>query len=109
MHKSLSLLVFTAVALASLDPTPARASYAIFVGSALTADGSTLLGGTGDEPSSHWLEIVPRATHPAGSTIRVGVTQDANFPGELIDIPQAPVTARYMTMNYSEYDGFPAP
>ena len=85
------------------------ASYAIFVGSDLTADGSTLLGGTGDEPSSHWLEIVPRAEHAAGSTIRVGVTKAANFPGELIDIPQVPVTARYITMNYSEYDGFPAP
>ena len=53
------------------------------------------------------LEIVPRASHPAGSTIRVGVTKEANFPGELIDIPQAPVTAKYITMNYSEYDGFP--
>lgn len=98
-----------AVAAVCFDPTPASASYAIFVGSGLTADGSTLLGGTGDEPSSHWLEIVPRAEHPAGSTIRVGVTQEANFPGELIDIPQASVTARYITMNYSEYDGFPAP
>ena len=89
--------------------TQARASYAIFVGKNLTADGSTLIGGTGDEPSSHWLEIVPRANHPAGSTIKVGVTNEANFPGELIDIPQAPVTAKYITMNYSEYDGFPAP
>ena len=91
------------------DPSPSWASYAIFVGNHLTVDGSTMLGGTGDEPSSHWLEIVPRAVHPAGATIRVGVTKDANFPGELIDIPQAPVTARYITMNYSEYDGFPAP
>jgi dipeptidase len=90
-------------------PSPSWASYAIFVGNHLTVDGSTMLGGTGDEPSSHWLEIVPRAVHPAGSTIRVGVTKEADFPGELIDIPQAPVTARYITMNYSEYDGFPAP
>ena len=87
----------------------AWASYAIFVGNHLTADGSTLLGGTGDEPSSHWLEIVPQTTHAPGSTIRVGVTNQANFPGELINIPQAPSTARYLTMNYSEYDGFPAP
>lgn len=87
----------------------AWASYAIFVGRNLTADGSTFLGGTGDEPSSHWLEIVPRANHPAGSTIRVGVTKEAIYPGELIDIPQVPVTSRYITMNYSEYDGFPAP
>lgn len=87
----------------------ARGSYAIFVGSNLTADGSTFLGGTGDEPSSHWLEIVPRANHPSGSAIRVGVTKEANFPGELIDIPQVAETAKYITMNYSEYDGFPAP
>lgn len=87
----------------------AWASYAIFVGKNLTADGSTLLGGTGDEPSSHWLEIVPRASHPADSTILVGVTKEANYPGELISIPQVPTTAKYITMNYSEYDGFPAP
>ena len=47
---------------------PAFASYAIFVGSNLTADGSTLLGGTGDEPSSHWLEIVPHRSWPARSS-----------------------------------------
>jgi dipeptidase len=87
----------------------ASASYAIFVGNHLTVDGSTLLGGTGDEPSSHWLEVVPQAVHPPGSVIRVGVTKQANFPGELINIPQAPSTARYLTMDYSEYDGFPAP
>jgi dipeptidase len=89
--------------------TQAWASYAIFVGKNLTADGSTLIGGTGDEPSSHWLEIVPRANHPAGATIKVGVMKEAIYPGELIEIPQAPVTAKYITMNYSEYDGFPAP
>ena len=83
--------------------------YAIFVGKNLTADGSTLLGGTGDEPSSHWLEIVPRKTHPAGTTIRVGMDSRATCPGELIDIPQVRETARYITMNYSEYEGFPAP
>ncbi|HVO23936.1 MAG TPA: C69 family dipeptidase [Candidatus Margulisiibacteriota bacterium] len=98
-----------AAAVAFLEPTLASASYAIFVGSGLTADGSTFLGGTGDEPSSHWLEIVPRAQHPAGSTIRVGVTNEANFAGELIEIPQVALTARYITMNYSEYEGFPAP
>jgi dipeptidase len=103
----LSALVLLMLAL--LPCHDAWASYAIFVGKNLTADGSTLLGGTGDEPSSHWLEIVPRVTHPAGSTIRVGVTKEAIYPGELIDIPQAPVTAKYITMNYSEYDGFPAP
>lgn len=89
--------------------TFAWASYAIFVGKNLTADGSTFLGGTGDEPSSHWLEIVPRKTHAPGETIQVGVTREANYPGELIQIPQVPLTAKYITMNYSEYDGFPAP
>jgi secernin len=104
------LKIALAASLFLIFPTTfAWASYAIFVGKNLTADGSTFLGGTGDEPSSHWLEIVPRANHPAGSTVRVGVTKEANFPGELIDIPQVPVTAKYITMNYSEYDGFPAP
>jgi dipeptidase len=95
--------------LVSMWAQPTFASYAIFVGKNLTADGSTLMGGTGDEPSSHWLEIVPHASHPAGTLIKVGVTAEANFPGELIDIPQVPETAKYITMNYSEYKGFPAP
>jgi hypothetical protein len=104
------LKIALAAALLLIIPTTfAWASYAIFVGKNLTADGSTFLGGTGDEPSSHWLEIVPRTNHPAGSTVQVGVTKEAIFPGELIDIPQVPATAKYITMNYSEYDGFPAP
>jgi len=102
-------MVLIAAVLAFLGSTHARASYAIYVGKNLTADGSTLLGGTGDEPSSHWLEIVPRRSHPPGETIKVGVTRSANYPGELIDIPQASLTAGYITMNYSDYDGFPAP
>lgn len=102
-------IALAAPLLALFPATFACASYAIFVGKNLTADGSTFLGGTGDEPSSHWLEIVARTSHAAGSTVRVGVTKEAYFPGELIDIPQVPVTARYITMNYSEYDGFPAP
>ena len=104
----ITLALFVSM-LAWLPGTRAWASYAIFVGKNLTADGGTFLGGTGDEPSSHWLEIVPRANHPAGSMIRVGVSKEANYPGELIDIPQIPVTAKYITMNYSEYRGFPAP
>lgn len=106
-HQRLFALMLT---LALLAQTPvATASYAIYVGRNLTADGSVMLGGTGDEPSSHWLEIVPRETHAAGETIKVGVEKEANFPGELIDIPQVPVTARYITMNYSEFLGLPAP
>jgi dipeptidase len=100
---------FIATALAFLTASPAWASYAIYVGKNLTPDGSVLIGGTGDEPSSHWLEVVPRKNHKAGETLSVGVTQEANYPGELIEIPQVPVTAKYITMNYSEFLGFPAP
>src|ERR1700728_1347609 len=104
-------LAFTAMAAvcALLASQAVLASYAVYVGRNLTADGSVFLGGTGDEPSSHWLEIVPRKTHAPGETIRVGVTKEANFPGELIEIPRVPVTARYITMNYSEFLGLPAP
>src|SRR5580765_3497374 len=98
-----------AFAFLALLAAPAYASYAIFVGSNLTADGSTFLGGTGDEPSSHWLEIVPGRNWPDGSLIQVGVDQRATYPGELMQIPQVTRTARYITMNYSEYAGFPAP
>jgi dipeptidase len=68
-----------------------------------------LLGGWGDEPSSHWLEVVPRRHFPEGATTTVGVTGRARFPGELMEIPQARETAKYITSNYSEYAGFPAP
>ncbi len=98
-----------AILCSALAAAPARASYGVYVGRNLTADGSVMLGGTGDEPSSHWLEIVPRRSHGAGETVRVGVTREANFPGDLIGIPQAPVTAKYITMNYSEFLGLPAP
>ncbi len=85
------------------------ASYAIYVGKNLTVDGSVLIGGSGDEVSSHWLEIVPAKDHPEGTMIEVGVTAEANMPGKLIRIPQARHTYRYLTMNYSEYEGFPPP
>ncbi len=49
------ILASLALAAIAFLPAPSRASYAIFVGSHLTADGSTFLGGAGDEPSSHWL------------------------------------------------------
>ena len=93
----------------TLLSTPAPGSYAIYVGKNLTEDGSVYLGGSGDEVSSHWLEIVPAEDHAPGATIRVGVDQAANMPGELIEIPQASHTLRYITMNYSEYEGFPPP
>jgi len=47
----------------------AFASYAIYVGKNLTADGSVLIGGSGDEVSSHWLEVVPARDHPEGASI----------------------------------------
>jgi dipeptidase len=92
-----------------LVATSAQASYAIYVGKNLTADGGVLIGGSGDEVSSHWLEIVPARDHPAGATITVGVTEEAFMPGRLTQIPQVPYTFRYLTMNYSEYQGLPPP
>jgi dipeptidase len=89
--------------------TNSWSSYAIYVGKNLTADGSVMIGGSGDEVSSHWLEVVPGADHPAGATITVGVTPEAFMPGHFIEIPQARRTYRYLTMNYSEYEGFPPP
>lgn len=87
----------------------AWSSYAIYIGKSLSSDGSVMLGGSGDEPSSHWLEVVPARDHKPDSTIFVGVTGAANMPGELMQIPQAAHTYRYLTMNYSEYEGFPPP
>ena len=84
-------------------------SYSIYVGKNLTLNGNVLIGGYGDEPSSHWLEIVPERTHPPGTTITVGVTANADFPGQLTQIPQVERTAKYIGVNYSYYKGVPAP
>lgn len=92
-----------------LVPTLSWASYGIYVGKSCTADGSVFLAGYGDEPSSHWLEIVPRRQHADGATFTVGCTDAARYPGKLIQIPQVRVTAKYITMNYSSFAGFPAP
>lgn len=88
---------------------PALASYAIYVDKTLTTDGSVFIGGSGDEVSSHWLEVVPARDYPPGATITVGVTPEAFMPGTLMEIPQVPHTYRYLTMNYSEFEGFPPP
>ncbi len=99
-----------AVVFLTLATTPALlASVSVYVGKNLTKDGSVLLAGYGDEPSSHWLVIVPRRQHPAGATISVGGTAASRLPGELIQIPQAAQTFRYISMDYSYYSGFPAP
>ncbi|KAM5343578.1 hypothetical protein ACJ41O_012115 [Fusarium nematophilum] len=88
---------------------PASASYAFYVGKNLTKDGSVLVGGTGEEVSSHWLQLFPARDHPPNATVTVGVTEDATFPGELIQIPQVNHTFRYLSMEYSDFEGFPAP
>src|SRR5262245_49555910 len=77
------------------------ASYGIYVGKNFTADASVFLAGYGDEPSSHWLEIVPRRDYPPNASIKVGGTAAARYPGVLIEIPQVAQTLRYITMNYS--------
>lgn len=84
-------------------------SYAVYVGNGLTGNGRSYLAGYGDEPSSHWLEVVPRRLHPAGATVTVGVTAQAEMPGELMDIPQVAETARHLRVSYSYYRGVPAP
>ena len=48
-------------------------SYGLYIGKNLTSDGHAWLAGYGDEPSSHWLEIIPRKKHPKGKKINVGV------------------------------------
>ena len=108
---SLSAVATTALTLGflSMPSLEVEASYAIYVGKNLTADGSVLIGGSGDEVSSHWLEIVPGRQYPAATTVRVGVDETANMPGRFIEIPQATQTYRYLTMNYSDYEGFPPP
>jgi dipeptidase len=88
---------------------PSSASYGFYVGKALTHDGSVMLGGTGEEVSSHWLQIFPAKDHPANATITVGVTEDASMPGQLMNISQVPHTFRYLSMEYSDFEGFPAP
>ncbi len=84
-------------------------SYGLYIGKNLTADGNAWLAGYGDEPSSHWLEIVPRARHSAEETITVGVTEQADLPGRRSQIPQASVTHRNLRVCYSSYKGIPAP
>ena len=84
-------------------------SYCVYVGKNLTADGRAYLAGYGDEPSSHWLDIVPRTAHAPDATIEVGVTPEAWMPGVRSTIPQVAETARHICVNYSFYRGVPAP
>lgn len=89
--------------------TIANASYAFYVGASLTATGDILIGGTGEEVSGHWLQIFAAADHPSNATITVGVTDEAVLPGQLITIPQVSHTYRYISMEYTDYWGLPAP
>ena len=90
-------------------PCLSHASYAFYVGRSLTSTGYPMVGGTGEEVSSHWLQLFPAADHAPNSTITVGVTADASILGELITVPQVPHTFRYLSMEYSDFEGFPAP
>lgn len=84
-------------------------SVGIYVGSERTADGSVLLGGYGDEPSSHWIELVPEMRYDSDARVCVGATEAARFPGAPFTIPQVERTSRYLTVRYSGFAGFPAP
>jgi dipeptidase len=84
-------------------------SYGLYIGKNHTSAGISYLAGYGDEPSSHWLEIIPRQQHGPDAKVTVGVTQDASLPGLLSDIPQVTETARHLRVSYSYYKGTPAP
>ena len=84
-------------------------SYGLYIGKNFTSDGHAWLAGYGDEPSSHWLEIAPRKEHKKKEVISVGVTETANFPGKLINIPQVSQTFKHIRVSYSFYLGAPAP
>ena len=83
-------------------------SYGLYIGKNLTSDGHAWLAGYGDEPSSHWLEIIPKK-NKTGQKITVGVTENAEMPGNLIKIPQASKTYKHIRVSYSYYLGVPAP
>ncbi len=84
-------------------------SYAIYIGKNHTKEGHAFLAGYGDEPSSHWLELIPEAEHPDDATITIGVSADADMPGVRTDIPQVANTSRHIRVSYSYYMGVPAP
>src|SRR5881628_907025 len=91
-----TILVLAAAAVFASACDFVWASYGIYVGRNLTVDGSVFLAGYGDEPSSHWLEVVPGREWPSGATIKVGATAASRYPGTLIEIPQVRSTAKYI-------------
>lgn len=84
-------------------------SFAICIGRDHSRTGHAWLAGYGDEPSSHWLEVVPEARHVAGTMIDVGVGPEADMPGVRGQIPQVDRTLRHLRVSYSHYLGVPAP
>ena len=84
-------------------------SYGLYIGKNLTSDGHAWLAGYGDEPSSHWLEIIPKKKHKTGEKILVGVRENADMPGKLIKIPQVSQTYKHIRVSYSYYLGAPSP
>tara|TARA_Y100000590_G_scaffold95003_1_gene107667 strand:+ start:209 stop:1633 length:1425 start_codon:yes stop_codon:yes gene_type:complete len=84
-------------------------SYGLYIGKNLTSDGHAWLAGYGDEPSSHWLEIIPRKKYQKNQKITVGMTKDADMPGKQIKIPQIPETYKHIRVSYSYYLGAPSP
>jgi len=84
-------------------------SYGIYIGKNLTRDGISYLGGYGDEPSSHWLELIPAADRDSAENIPVGVDHTADMPGVRSTVPQSAHTARHLRVSYSYYKGVPAP
>ncbi len=65
-----SRTLLTSFLMVGTFPSQLGGSCALYVGRNLTADGSVLLGGYGDEPSSHWIEVTPAIDHPDGTTWR---------------------------------------
>ncbi len=84
-------------------------SYGLYVGKNRSQSGHAWIGGYGDEPSSHWLEVEPRRQHKRGAMITVGVTAQADLPGQLSQIPQVGETFRHIRTSYTHYLGVPAP
>ena len=108
MPRTMTIRTIAGVLCLSIS-TPAFASYCVYIGRNLTVSGHAFLAGYGDEPSSHWLEIVPARDHAPGTTISVGLTALAQLPGILQQIPQVRRTAKYLSMDYSEHMGMPPP
>ena len=63
-------------------------NYGLYIGKNVSQTGHAWIGGYGDEPSSHWLEVEPHRQHVSDATITVGVTSETDLPGVLSEISQ---------------------